>query len=110
MDYTDVDCEMDSDIHSYACVAVTDNEIDLRSVREQDVFMVDDMIVNYNGNAFELDVDLSANETTKTMKKRETGLWWSATNNSNNRVSRPDLSFFRFPKDEGRCRDWAIKC
>ncbi|GFN93904.1 52 kda repressor of the inhibitor of the protein kinase [Plakobranchus ocellatus] len=102
---------MDSDIHSCTCVTVIENEIDLRRVRKQDVFMDDDMIVNHN-DAPELDVDLGANETTctKTVKKRETGQWCSAINCSNNRVSRPDLSFFRFPKDEERCRKWVINC
>ncbi|GFO35455.1 hypothetical protein PoB_006196000 [Plakobranchus ocellatus] len=66
MDYIDVEHQMDLDIHSYACVTATDNEIDLSNLREQD------MVVNHNGGAFELDVDLSAYETTKTLKKKET--------------------------------------
>ncbi|GFN81121.1 hypothetical protein PoB_000762700 [Plakobranchus ocellatus] len=72
MDYNDIEHEMD--IHSYACVTVADNEIDLSSECAQDVSVDYDRIANYNGLAFELDVDLSANQTTETAKQRGTGL------------------------------------
>ncbi|XP_066955579.1 uncharacterized protein [Macrobrachium rosenbergii] len=31
-------------------------------------------------------------------------------NCTNSKQTRPDLSFFRFPKDEDRCRQWIVKC
>ncbi|XP_012945156.1 zinc finger protein 585B [Aplysia californica] len=60
--------------------------------------------------------DLGANETVvdlppKTKSKRQrTSQWCSAVNCKNERYKRPDLSFFRFPKDKVRSRKWVVNC
>ena len=60
----------------------------------------------------DMNVDVGANETVSLqhvecdlpVKRKLTSQWCSAVNCSNERYSRPDLSFFRFPKDKERCR------
>ncbi|XP_012945157.1 zinc finger protein 585A [Aplysia californica] len=65
-----------------------------------------------------MDADLGANETVvdlppKSRPKRRRSRrsqWCSAVNCKNERYKRPDLSFFRFPKDKVRCRKWVVNC
>ncbi|XP_005097051.1 zinc finger protein 658B [Aplysia californica] len=60
-----------------------------------------------------MDTDLGANETVVDLPKRKRrlkGQWCSAVNCNNERYRRPDLSFFRFPKDKVRCRKWVVNC
>ncbi|GFR97911.1 52 kDa repressor of the inhibitor of the protein kinase [Elysia marginata] len=42
--------------------------------------------------------------------KRKKSQWCSAINCTNGRYECPGLSFFRFPRDEERCKKWVINC
>ncbi|GFO07102.1 52 kda repressor of the inhibitor of the protein kinase [Plakobranchus ocellatus] len=57
------------------------------------------------------DLELGSVMDVKTSKsKRKKSQWCSAINCTNGRYECPGLSFFRFPRDEERCKKWLINC
>ncbi|CAB4025751.1 52 kDa repressor of the inhibitor of the kinase-like [Paramuricea clavata] len=47
---------------------------------------------------------------TKKLKPGGTRVYCSACNCSNSKGSRPELSFFRFPSDPKRSKEWVVSC
>ena len=61
-----------------------------------------------NIEQMELDLEVGAEEIVVEKKQRKKSQWCSAINCCNDIYRRPDLSFFRFPKDEDGCRKWVV--
>ncbi|GFR93594.1 52 kDa repressor of the inhibitor of the protein kinase [Elysia marginata] len=57
------------------------------------------------------ELDLGSSMDIGTSKsKRKKSQWCSAINCTNGRYECPGLSFFRFPRDDERCKKWVINC